>query len=261
MEKEHDDMLNQVHVELLGILSYIHETLEKEDLWYSLGCGTVLGAVRENGFIEWDKDADIYIKLHDRDKIRKALKKNLPEVYVYVDASKDNVACFDNIMSKNYGTLAAVDIYPLIGAPAIEQWDQKKIDRLMFRNMVLVKLTCAKYEDYRKLGKKYKIVPFLLVKGMLHLIPNRLIRRIVRKREEEYDYDAADRCYAIVSYLRPSEILRKEIYEKVELHSFEGKQFYIPSDYDTYLKARYGATYMTPSRKNNSSFKIKKHSY
>ena len=249
MEEHPQKALHPIHKELLDILSYIHETLESKGMWYSLAYGSVLGSVRENGFIEWDRDADVYIKLPDREQIRKVLKENMPNRFVYVDSSKDNVNCFDNIMSKQYGQLAEVDIYPIIGAPSIDGWGEKDFTKLLRRNKILVKLTCAKYGDVKKIGKKYKIIPFLIVKGILHLIPNAAIRNIVRHYEYKDDYDSSERCMAMVSYARPSEILKKETFENVILHNFEGKQFYIPADYETYLKGRYGKDYMVPSRK------------
>ena len=249
MDKVQTKELHPIHKELLDIMLYIHDTMVSNNMWYSLAYGSVLGAVRENGFIEWDKDADIYIKLPERAQIRKVLKDHIPDRFVYIDSSKDNVSCFDNIMSKKYGQLAEVDIYPIIGAPNIEGWSEGDFKKLLRRNKILVKLTCAKYGDVKKIGKKYKILPFLLVKGILHLIPNKIIRNVVRHYEYKDDYETSERCMAMVSYARSSEILKKDVYEKVELHNFEGKQFYIPSDYDTYLRGRYGKDYMIPSKK------------
>lgn len=248
MKEDKDYKLHPIHEELLDILSFIHETLVSHNLWYTLAYGTAIGAIRENGFIEWDRDADVLIKLPDREKIRKVLKENIPDRFEYIDASKDNVNCFDNIMSKKFGQLAEVDIYTIVGAPSIDNWSERKKKRLLRRNKFLVKLTCAKYGDVKKLGKKYKVPPFLLVKGILHLIPNKLIRHIVRHYENKYDYATAERCMALVSYAKPTEIIKKEVFDKVELHAFEDKQFCIVSQYDTYLKSRYG-NYMIPTTK------------
>lgn len=217
-------------------------------MWYSIAYGTAIGAIREKGFIKWDKDADILIKLPDRERIREVLKANIPDRFTYIDASEDNVNCFDNIMSNKFGHLAEVDIYTVVGAPSIEGWSDSRKKRLLRRNKVLVKLTCAKYGDVKKIGKKYKVIPFMLVKGFLHLIPNRYIRRVVTHYENKYDYAKADNCMTLVSYAKPTEIIKKEVFDKLELHAFEDKQFCIVSQYDTYLRSRYG-NYMIPTTK------------
>lgn len=240
----------ELHSEILKILSYIDSVLTENDLHYSLAYGTVLGAVRENGFIPWDRDADVYIKLPERDKVREALKRNLPDEFQYIDASVNNVNCFDNLRSKKYGEFAQVDIYSLIGEPDVTKWSDTKVKRRLLGNKVLVKLTCAKYGDYHKLHKAYKVLPFLLIKGILHFIPDRLIRLFIRKKEEAIPYDQALYCKALVGYTKRGEYLRKEVFENVTRHEFCGKQFNIPADYDTYLKARYGSDYMTPKQKN-----------
>jgi lipopolysaccharide cholinephosphotransferase len=161
MLMNHNISLDEIHAELLKILDYIDTTLRSHHLWYSLAYGTVLGAVRENGFIPWDKDADVYLRITERNLARKVLKENIPDDLEYIDASVDNVNVFDNIKSKKYGELAEVDLYILVGAPDLEKWSISMKKKLLFQHRVLVKLTCAKYVDTSKLIDRYKIIPFL----------------------------------------------------------------------------------------------------
>ena len=244
-----NNSLNEIHAELLRILEYIDSTLRSHHLWYSLAYGTVLGAVRENGFIPWDKDADVYLRITERDQARKVLKENIPDYLEYVDASCDNVNVFDNIKSKKFGELAEVDLYIIVGAPDIDNWTDKQKKRLLFQHRLIVKLTGAKYANVKKLGQKYKLIPFMTVKGIMNLLPNRLIRHYIKKKEIQYDYSTAKYCMSLVSYDSVGDIRKREILEEVTEHIFEGRMFFIPKDYDTYLRGEYGDDYMTPKQR------------
>jgi len=54
----------------LGILRVFSETAEKEKLTWFVMFGTLLGAVRQKGFIPWDDDIDIAMPRADYDRLR-----------------------------------------------------------------------------------------------------------------------------------------------------------------------------------------------
>lgn len=51
------------------VLQAVHTFCEEHGLKYSLACGTLLGAIRHNGYIPWDDDIDIYMPREDYDKL------------------------------------------------------------------------------------------------------------------------------------------------------------------------------------------------
>ena len=56
-------------VEAQKLLQIVIETLDKHHIEYYLDFGTLLGCVRENGFIPWDDDIDISL-LHEEDYVK-----------------------------------------------------------------------------------------------------------------------------------------------------------------------------------------------
>ena len=72
----------------LKMLKIVTDILEKNGIEYYLDFGTLLGAVREKGFIKWDHDLDIsLVNPKDFDKIPKILKelrlKHFYRGYIY----------------------------------------------------------------------------------------------------------------------------------------------------------------------------------
>ena len=66
--------IKHIHEELLILLKKFDEICRAHDIRYSLHGGTLLGAVREHGFIPWDDDADIMLTRADYEKFCAVMK-------------------------------------------------------------------------------------------------------------------------------------------------------------------------------------------
>ena len=64
---------------LLEILCEFDSVCRKLGLRYSLYAGTLLGAVRHQGFIPWDDDADVVFLRSQYEAFVKVAKRELPE--------------------------------------------------------------------------------------------------------------------------------------------------------------------------------------
>lgn len=75
MEKSYD--LKAVHQANLKILKEIDRICRKYDIKYALDAGTLIGAVRHQGFIPWDDDADVVFRRADYEAFARVAKKEL----------------------------------------------------------------------------------------------------------------------------------------------------------------------------------------
>lgn len=72
-------MLRRQQMRMLDILLEVDKICKKYDIPYWLSSGTLIGAMRHDGFIPWDDDLDIEMMRSDYLRLMKVLPQELPE--------------------------------------------------------------------------------------------------------------------------------------------------------------------------------------
>ena len=85
-----DVTLRKLQLVLLDMMKDIDEICEKNDIHYVLLYGSILGAIRHDGFIPWDDDLDIGVTRDEYEKFIHALEKDLPDKYTFQYFEKDS---------------------------------------------------------------------------------------------------------------------------------------------------------------------------
>ena len=72
-------LLRRQQMRMLEILVEIDKICKKHDIRYWLSSGTLIGAMRHNGFIPWDDDLDIEMMRSDYVRLMEVLPSELPD--------------------------------------------------------------------------------------------------------------------------------------------------------------------------------------
>lgn len=243
MYKLSESELREIHEGLLELLKAFKNICEKENIWYSLAFGTVLGAVRHKGFIPWDSDADVAIQLSDVERFRQAFNKHKPEGIALLnhDEEKQNTKSHDILYFEKEQAFSDLhlDIYPLVGAPN-EKGKQKKVWK---RNFFLDRFFRSKYVNIDNCLEENRRKVFF-VKLIDKLIPDRYIKQNIHKRENEFPVESSEFLTCLAAPYLP---VPKKSWDTVTLMPFEDTEFYVPGNWDMYLTSLYG-DYMTPRK-------------
>lgn len=256
-EQEKSISLREHQKIMLDILSDFDDFCCRNQLRYFLDAGTLLGAVRHNGFIPWDNDADVCMLRSDYDRFIQLLNERnyylndhilleIPEETMYCfcklgDTRTEMIEFPDTHPEKCY---VYIDVFPKDGLPE----DSLRTKILCHCSFYLSLLHwfnkhSIPYWKTKKSGlKKYVavIADRIVTDRNIGLnIQNWLIRRNNRKNPIE-------QCKKITTLVNGEYHRRceKECFDERILWEFEGRQFYIPKGYDHWLRVLYGDNYM-----------------
>lgn len=231
----------------LGVMDYIHNLCEKENINYSLAYGTLLGAVRHKGYIPWDDDVDISLKRDEYDKLYQAvLRDNDP---IYKVASWENDARYpypfyrvydartvyeNNYIENDIDLGICVDVFPFDYYADVNK-EMVKLDT--YRRLSVYTL----YGIHSKSAGLKNIVRYLLV----------LVFRLTRVKTwnkkmnllsmQAKDSDSID---YLMENKRTSTKFEKTLLDKVMDSPFEDRTYKIPEASHQILSAIYGDDFM-----------------
>ena len=226
----------------LKILNIVANYCDKENLTYFLGYGTLLGAVRHQGYIPWDDDIDILMPRPDYEKFIRdfcimedykvysySIDSEYPYTFAKVSYEKSLLIEKTDLGFKKLGV--NIDIFPLDGLPSSEKIRKKIFRTIKIRENILD----IKKISINKNRSKYKNMILRIGKSILYPISYKKIIENINIDASKYNYYDCDFIGNIVSSYGYDEIMPKEIFEdKIKL-KFEGDEFYAPIGYDKYL--------------------------
>lgn len=224
----------------LDILNYIDSVCKENSLKYFLAYGTLLGAIRHQGFIPWDDDIDIYMLRQDYEKFINIVSKRNDRYKVqslYNDAqyyyefakvvdSHTSVEASDIINNGNEGVW--VDIFPLDNTSSFLKVQKACIN---------VCVACRILSVYKQFPTKHSRV----------LYPVWLVSKAIGPRFFLKISDFLVKCghnREKVGYLSSVGVdkyyFEAEWCDDTVMVSFEGRQYPAFGAYDEYLKDQYG---------------------
>lgn len=246
--KQKELTLSEIQQGSFQILLKLREIFQANHWTYYLAYGTLLGAIRHNGFIPWDDDIDIQMPRKDYEEFVKYCIENreklLPFELMHYKANPKYIYSLARFSDsryslhyknvKDYGLGLFVDIYPLDNAyPQDEAWRNEA------RSMIYTVTRWGNGSDnpIRNLSKKI-LRPFFYHKQGV-----RNQTGLIQKHDllaQKHNGDPLEYLDCVLWEELDRKPYRAEWFRKGVLHEFNGQLFNIPENYDAILKQSYG---------------------
>jgi len=228
--------LKVIHNELLGQFADIIRICDSHEIPYNLMCGSLLGAVRHQGFIPWDDDIDLLMTREAFNRFEKVYNELCDDKYLL---------CYTNTWT-----------------PRVMSKDPNVAD-------VFTDIFILDYLPQGKLQKKFRLLTLKLLQGMLKRnvdysrfsLPQKVLLFGTHVLGLPFSVETKTRWYSNVSQATKTGtkmhmsngafgLLTQEwdpaLFEKMDYVPFEHLMASIPVRYHEVLVTLFGEDYMTP---------------
>jgi len=233
-------MLREAQLVMLEMLVEFDAICKKHNLQYWLDSGTLLGAVRHQGFIPWDDDIDLSMPVEDYRRFKEIAQDELSKNIFFQTSTTDKGFKFDYMKLRSnkvkivefhekgkdvdYHQGIFVDIFPMLTLPNTE-----------FHQ--------AFYEDAFKLIRDVSSISLHTPNGKDHPKVRKALLEALNEMHEGWDKEDTKVIYSgkmpdIAVWFDLDEVFPLKTIE------FEGLEFCAPNNPKHYLKSIYSFNFM-----------------
>jgi len=235
--------VRKIQLMVLKLFLEFARICDKHNLRYYLAGGTILGAVRHEGFIPWDDDMDITMPRPDYDKFLKIAKKELsPEFVMDKDCAP---FCHNRIEYRDtkFDTFwrdggIFLDILALDGSPD----DAKARARHEAKTKFWRFLMLEKARPLPALNSQREVQRIYLVRLLARMIPRWFLKWRWNRWARRWHCDKTSHwvCLPASVYTYDQERFPKEYWGEPVMVDFEGHSFPTMRHWEDYLVCHFG---------------------
>lgn len=245
---EAKNKVKKIQKVVYSILCDIDDFCKENNIQYFLSGGSCLGAVRHNGFIPWDDDADVMMPRNDYDRFMRLFPARFSEKYGVGALSIDKKwnrqwgkvwdlntkLKYENFNNLDIGVF--VDVYPIDGLP------KSSIGKKIFYSSQKVLAEISKECNRKQFAPQNR---FRVLRKIVGFIARPIgVRFFVKKIDtiaQKYDFERSKyvACSVPVHY-GAKETIERKCMNKAVLMKFEDRMLPVPVGYKTYLTNLYG---------------------
>lgn len=246
----------------LEILEFIDKICKKYDIKYSLDCGTLIGAVREKGFIPWDDDADIAFTRIEYERFISILDKE--EIPSYIKIYKpENTSHFLDFNIRLYNTKEIVRNdeyaknhfdgiwqYPIVDLYVYDNLPTATIAKRLYILKLQILFGLAMSKRYKIKYKNYKFftrIYIFILSNIGRIFSIKKICNMYKKTAMSYKNSDLLYCTSWAPEY-PGYQYHKSDFNDYIYTDFSGTKLQIFKNYDSIIKVYYGDDYMTPKK-------------
>lgn len=257
-EQISEDTLEKLQQTLLNIMIDFDAFCKEHDLQYFLIGGTLLGAVRHQGFIPWDDDLDVVMPREDYERLIDIYSKKDDTKYTLQSIETDrnywlpfaklrqNNTLYDDLPTRYVKSHRGIfiDIFPLDHAKAPDnkiQGIKVKVAKFL-RKIADFKTTALFSKDTGNKGKyiikKLTAVLFKFITTHQLLIWQKKIIKSLASTNSDYFINVGSQ------YHFKKQTIRKDVYYPAKQLDFEGEMLDVPGDYKIVLERIFSSKFM-----------------
>ena len=253
--------LRELQLFALEILKDVHQFCTQNNIKYSLYAGTLLGAIRHQGFIPWDDDIDIVMPRDDYNRFCQTYQSER-----FCIATRDNDDSFQLAYARVYDkektvykavepcskrpTGVWIDVFPADGCPSEEEipsfYEQ---NRVIFRETEKVRWSMASINSewvrYRKI-----VGHVSATKRAISILRQKLFYQISGKKNywvkklietnKTYPFDSSSHWSVFTFFYKHTVYFSKGAFEHCEMMKFEDFSFFVMCGWNEVLSTLYG---------------------